>query len=102
MRVVVMRMAEMMGMATLPSTWPGWMFWRPGGGERLGGARVWPEVSRVASWEVTTLLPAPLWAVSWTLYQVAGMRSEMMMFSSSDLDRDEGLIQNTASFCCYN
>ena len=86
MRVVVTRMAEMTGMATLPSTWPGWMFCT-GGGERLGGARVRPLVSLVATWAVTTRFPAPLWAVSWTLYQVAGLRSEMMMFSSSDLDR---------------
>ena len=37
--------------------------------------------------ELITLTPAPLCAVSCTLYHVAGVRSEMMMFSSSDLNR---------------
>ena len=32
-----------------------------------------------------TRCPAPLCAVSWRLYQVAGTRSEMMRLSSSDL-----------------
>ena len=34
-----------------------------------------------------TRWPAPLCAVSWRLYQVAGTRSEMMRLSSSDLRR---------------
>ena len=59
----------------------------------VGGGRVRPLLSSVATWELTTLLPAPLWAVSWTLYQVAGLRSEMMMFSSSDLTGAEGLVK---------
>ena len=49
------------------------------------GVRLRPLVSSVATSEVITRDPAPLWAVSCTLYHVAGLRSEMMMFSSSDL-----------------